>query len=139
VSKFYLKRTLAGLVADDAEASECLRKIPPGTTVRCEIIRPRNAKELRYYFALCELVASNHAELTTKDQVDQALRILAGHVDLVQVGGKVLRIPKHINFAELGQEVWREYLKRAKDAVVQELLPGVELPEVESEIARMVA
>lgn len=139
MAEMFLKRSLSGLSADDAEAADALKRIPLGTTVRCEITKPRSVPQLRYYWALCALVASNHAELMTKEMVDQAIRLLSGHVDLVQVGGKTLRIPRPINFSRLGQVEWQEYLMRAKDAVLQELLPGVELPEIENEIARMVA
>ena len=135
----YLKRTLTGLVPDDADAVESLRRIPIGTSVRCEITRPRSVPELRFYWALCALVAQNHLELQTREQVDQALRLLTGHVDLVRVGDQVLQLPRRIAFSKLSQQEWQAYLMRAKDAVVRELLPGVELPEFEAEIARMVA
>jgi len=139
MADLYLKRTLAGLVADDADAVESLKRIPLGVTVHCQVIKPRSVPQLRMYWALCALVASNHAELQTREQVDQALRLLTGHVDLVQVGGQTLKLPRRIAFAKLSQDEWSAYLMRAKDAVIQTLLPGVELPEVEEEIARMVA
>lgn len=138
MAEFYLKRTLTGFAPDDSAAVENMKRIPLGTTVRCEITRPRSVAQLRYYWALCALVAQNHAELQTREQVDQALRILAGHVDLVRVGDHTLQIPRRIAFAKLGQDEWTAYLARAKDAVVRDLLPGVELPEFEAEIQRMV-
>lgn len=138
MSEVYLKRTLSGLAADDEEAARVLKRIPMGTVVQCEVVRPRSAKSLRYYFALCRLVASNHETLQTKDEVDQVLRLLAGHVELVQVGDRIVKIPKRLAFSELGEEGWQDYLKRAKDVVLRDLLPGVELPAIEEEIARMV-
>lgn len=137
MAEFYLKRTLQGFAADDSAAVENMKRIPLGTTVRCEITRPRSVQQLRYYWALCALVAQNHVELQTREQVDQALRLLAGHVDIVKVGDKVLQIPRRIAFAKLGQAEWQAYLTRVKDAVVRELLPGIELPEFEEEILRM--
>ena len=137
MAEFYLKRSLTGLIADDADAVESLRRIPLGTTVKCEITRPRSVQQLRYYWSLCALVAQNHVELQTREQVDQALRLLTGHVDIVKVGDKVLQIPRRIAFAKLSQDEWQAYLMRVKDAVVRELLPGVELPEFEDEILRM--
>ena len=137
--EMYLKRTALGFVADDDESRTVIRKYPVGTTVRCEITRPRSVAQLRYYWSLCALVAQNHAELQTREQVDQALRILTGHVDLVKVGDKVLQIPRRIAFSKLSQDEWSAYLMRAKDAVVQHLLPGVELREFEDEILTMVS
>jgi hypothetical protein len=71
--------------------------------------------------------------------VDQVLRILTGHTDTFKVRDYFVQVPKRIAFSHLGQDEWDEYLSRAKDVVVRELLPGVELQEVEDEIARMVA
>jgi hypothetical protein len=87
---------------------------------------------------MCALVAMNHAQLETREMVDQALRILTGHVDLVTIGNQTVKIPRRLAFAKLSQDEWQAYLMRAKDAVVRELLPGVELREFEDEIMRMV-
>jgi hypothetical protein len=139
VSEFYLRRTLTGFAPDCAEAQVAMKRIPVGTTVRCEITRPRSVQQLRYYFAMCQLISVNHQELQTREQVDQALRLLTGHVDLVQVGDRTLQLPRRIAFSKLSQDEWQAYLMRAKDAVLQHLLPGIELPELENEIARMCA
>jgi hypothetical protein len=139
MAEFYLKRSLTGFAPDDADAVDSLKRIPLGTTVRCEVTKPRSVPELRFYWALCALVAQNHAELQTREQVDQALRLLTGHVDMVRAGERVLQIPRRIAFSKLSQSEWQAYLMRAKDAVVQHLLPGIELPEFEAEIQRMVA
>jgi hypothetical protein len=139
MAEMYLRRTLAGFAPDDADAQASCKRIPVGTTVRCEITRPRSVPQLRHYWALCALVAQNHETLQTREQVDQALRILTGHVDIVKLGDQVVQLPRRIAFAKLSQDEWAAYLSRAKDAVVQHLLPGVELPEFEAEIQRMVA
>lgn len=139
MAEMYLRRTLTGFAPDDATAQKSCKRIPLGTTVKCEITRPRSVQQLRYYWALCALVSMNHAELQTREQVDQALRILTGHVDLVRIGEQTVQLPRRIAFAKLSQDEWMAYLHRVKDAVMQHLLPGVELPEFEQEIARMVA
>ena len=135
--ELYLKRTLAGFVPDDADAQAALKRIPVGVVVRCEITRPRSVQQLRLYWSLCALVAMNHAELQTREQVDQALRLLTGHVDLVQVGGNTLQLPRRIAFSKLGQDEWAAYLSRAKDAVCEHLLPGVDAHDLQEEILRM--
>jgi hypothetical protein len=139
VAEIYLRRTLTGFGADGDDALREIKKFPVGTVVKCEISRPRSLKQLRYYWALCALVASNHAELQTREQVDQTIRILSGHVDTFKVKDYLVQVPKRIAFSQLEQEEWEEYLSRAKDVVLSELLPGVELREFEDEIARMVA
>ncbi|MDQ1291258.1 MAG: hypothetical protein QG615_1064 [Nitrospirota bacterium] len=139
MAEIYLKRTLTGFVADDEAAASSMRRIPVGTTVRCEIVKPRSVAQLRMYWAMCSLVAMNHAELQTREQVDQALRLLTGHVDLVKVGDKVLQLPRRIAFSTLSQDEWTDYLSRAKDAVCEHLLPGVDGDEIQNEILRLAA
>jgi hypothetical protein len=136
--EMYLRRTLQGFAPDDDDARESCKRIPVNTVVRCDITRPRSLPQLRYYWAMCALVAMNHAQLETREMVDQALRILTGHVDLVTIGNQTVKIPRRLAFAKLSQDEWQAYLMRAKDAVVRELLPGVELREFEDEIMRMV-
>lgn len=137
MAEMYLKRTLSGLIADDADAVDSLRRIPLGVTVRCEIVKPRSVRQLRYYWSLCNLCSMNSDQFKSKEQVDQALRILTGHTDLVQLGDQVLQIPRRIAFSQLSQDDWVEFLKRAKDAVLEHILPGVAMPELESELAAM--
>ncbi len=138
MTEMYLRRTLTGFGPDGDDTLRDMRKIPVGTIVKCEIARPRSLQQLRYYWALCALVASNHAELQTREQVDQAIRILAGHVDIVSVGTKFIQIPKRIAFSHLKQVEWQKYLELTKDVVMRDLLPGVELQDIEDEIARMI-
>lgn len=139
MAEMYLKRTLAGFAPDDDDAQRSLNRIPLGTTVRCEVVKPRSVPQLRQYWAMCALVAMNHAELQTREQVDQALRLLTGHVDLVKVGDQLLQLPRSIAFAKLSQDEWTEYLSRAKDAVCEHLLPGVDGNEIQNEILRIAA
>ena len=139
MAEMYLRRTLQGFAPDDDDAARSVKRIPLGTTVRCEIVKPRSVQQLRMYWAMCSLVAMNHAELQTREQVDQALRLLTGHVDLVKVGDQVLQLPRRIAFSKLSQDEWAEYLSRAKDAVCEHLLPGVDGNEITNEILRIAA
>lgn len=139
MAEIFLRRTLSGLAADDAEASEYLRKIPMGVTLCCKVRKARSVPQLRYYFALCELCSTNSDVFQTKDQVDQFLRMEAGHVDLISVGGVVYKLPRSLSFTKLSQDEWAAFLQRARDAVVHKILPGVAMPELEEEIARMAA
>mgnify|MGYP001427419596 CR=1 FL=1 len=137
----WLTRTLSGFSADESDSDTVrrMKRIPLGTTVQVELRQPRSVKELRYYWQLCSLVALNHEQFQTREQVDQALRILTGHCDVFTLDGRTVQVPKRIAFHKLSQEEWRAYLLRAKDAVIQHLLPGVQLPEIEAEISRMAA
>lgn len=131
-------RTLSGLVPADDEAQSELRRIPVGERVRAKITRPRNSAQLRYYYAMCQLVSINHRDLQTKEQVDMMLRLLT-HYDVItnERTGESWRLPKRLAFSKLDQAQWEQFLARAKDAVLRELLPGVANSDLEKEIAQM--
>lgn len=138
MAEMYLKRTLSGFAPDDADAVASCKRIPVGTTVRCEITQPRSVRQLRYYWALCSLCSLNSEQFHTREQVDQFIRLATGHVDLVTVGNETYKLPRRIAFSKLSQDEWFAYLVRAKDVVAREILPGVTMPELENELARMV-
>jgi hypothetical protein len=133
----WLIRTSAGFAPDDEAARRLMRRIPKGTSVEVSLTQPRSAPQLRFYWRLCEVVAMNHEQLASKNEVDQLLRILSGHVDIAVLGDEVYKLPRRIAFAKLGQAKWAEYLEAAKRAVAEHLLPGVSLPELEDEVLRM--
>jgi hypothetical protein len=137
--ELWLKRTLSGFVPNnDSDTQRRMKKIPLDTVVCVEYSQPRNLKEMRYYWAMCNLVSLNHATLKNKKQVDQALKILSGHADVFTIDGRTVELPRSISFDDCEQDEWQEYLSRAKDAVLQHLLPGVQSSMIEDEIARMV-
>jgi len=135
--KVYMKRTLAGLAPDDQDAIDGLRKFPVGTSVEVSISQPRSLKQLRYYYALCTVVATNHSTMRDKDQVDQAIRILTGHCDVFTLDGRTVETPRRLAFDKLEQDPWEKYLQRAKEAVAEHLLPGIAIPDLEEEVLRM--
>lgn len=118
---------------------ESLRSIRQGEVVKAEIRRPRNLGQHRKYWAICRLVCINHDELKTERQVDHALKLLAGHVDLVKVAGQIIQVPRSISFGAADQAEFDAFFKRACDVVCQDLLPGVRLEELQEEILRAIS
>ena len=141
MAEIYLRRTLAGLAPADDEAGTALRKIPVGSVVKADVRRPRSLQQHRRYWLLCSLVAENHEQLQTRDQVHDVLKLLTGLYTVVALKstGEVLRVPRSISFGEMSQEDFDDYYRRACDAVVEHLLPGVQLNEVREEVLRLVA
>lgn len=138
----YLRRTLAGHLAPaDEDAATVLQRIKVGEVVRAEVRRPRNVAQHRAYWAMCSLVAINHEQLRTREQVHTVLKLLTDTVDIVAMKstGEILRVPKSISFGSMSQTEFEDYFSRAKDAVVEHLLPGVGLQELQDEIMRIAA
>jgi hypothetical protein len=137
----WMRRTLSGLAPADERAAEQLRRVALDARVRVTLHRPRNMKLHARYWVLCDLVSHHHQTLRTKDQVDAALRILAGHADVIvsATTGEIYQVPKSLKLSELSGEEFEEFYRRACDAAVEHLLPGVSLREVQDEVLRLVA
>lgn len=138
--KYFFRKGLDGTLRPHGDDSvEMLKKIKLNELVRVEVSRPRNVQQHNFYWALCRLVAMNHETLTNERMVDQAIKIRAGHVDLVRIGDDIVKIPRSIAFDSMPQDEFDKYLAAAKDVVVADLLPGVGLRELQEEILRMAA
>lgn len=125
----------------DREAAAKLAKMKIGERVRAEIKRPRSGAHHRRFWALCSMVANHHAELNTAEQVCDVLKLLTGHCDVVcmRSTGEVIRVPRSISFSAMSQDEFTDFYRKACDAVVEHLLPGVALREVQEEVLRLVA
>lgn len=134
-----VRRTVSGLSPEGPDAADYLRTIPVGQVLKVEVRKARSGQHHRMYWALCNLVAQNHESLTTARAVDQAIKMLSGHVDMLRVGDEIIRVPASISYAAMDQDEFNQYYKRACDVVVQDLLPGVELRDVQEEVLRLCA
>lgn len=128
------------LRAADERAQREVNRLCEGEETRVEFLRPRSYGQLKFYWALCDLVASNHSSIRSKEQVDQALRILTGHTDPLvdpSTGEIIALVPKRLNFRAMAQPAWEDYLDKAKKVVCERLLPGVTSAKLEQEILNM--
>lgn len=128
------------LRAADERAQREVNRLSEGEEARVEFLRPRSYGQLKFYWALCDLVAHNHSSIRSKEQVDQALRILTGHTDPLvdpSTGEIIALVPKRLNFRTMAQPAWEDYLDKAKKVVCERLLPGVTSAKLEQEILNM--
>lgn len=135
--KYTFRRGLNGLNPFGEEAEKLFRTLKVGDVVNLEIRRPRNPLQHRLYWQLCRTVAMNHETLQNEEQVHQVIKLLSGHCDIVKVNDKLVQVPRSIAFDRMDQAEFDAFFSRAKDIVVQELLPGVGLRELQDEIMRM--
>lgn len=123
-------------VADDS--SEWLAKRKNGAPIILAPIQVRNVDRHRLYFVLCGLVAENHSDLTHKDTVDQAIRILTGHFDVVSwrppFGRRVfIRQARSLSFANMSESDFEAFFDRALRAIETDLWPGVDIDALRKE------
>lgn len=136
----YFRRTLAGLSPADEYASERLKRVKIGAIVECEFKQPRNPGNLRRWWALCNMLAFHCEQFRAPAQVHQFLKIRSGHCTpiVAQSTGEVFLVADSIAFDELDEPEFLAVWKRAAQVVVEDVLPSVDMMEVENEVLRIV-
>ncbi len=95
------------LIPNDDAAKRGVARMGDGECVEVTIIRPRSLQWHRMYFGICGLIGQNQDPARDADSIDNELRILAGHYDVMYVQGHEVRVPKRIAFAKLSAEKWQ--------------------------------
>jgi hypothetical protein len=102
------------------EAHELLQAIKDGKECTVEIHVPRNAPQLRMFFALCEILADNDPKCPTKDIAKQNLLWALNYVDLwIDRGEKAHVQVKSISFESMKQEEFNQFFQRALELIGQ--------------------
>lgn len=111
----YLKRTVAGLIADDDAAVNALRKLKVGEVVQCEINRPRNLQHHRKFWALLTTFWNACGDWSSPYGVLIELKVRLGHVQKVVIRetGEIVSVPKSISFAQMDQLEFESFYERA--------------------------
>ena len=145
-----MDRTPFGCKPSDAESEAVLKRIPIGTTFEADVItrKSRSTAWNRRYWLLMSMLASNldHVEvepgvvlrITDSESAHVAMKYATGLYDsYVLKGGGCVRLIRSTAFDRMDADEWAAYWVKVLDAVHRVFLPGVEMPEMEQEIARM--
>lgn len=145
-----MDRTPFGCKPSDAESEAVLKRIPIGTTFEADVItrKSRSGAWHRRYWVLMSMLASNldHVEvepgvvlrITDSESAHVAMKYATGLYDsYVLKGGGCVRLIRSTAFDRMDADEWAAYWVKVLDAVHRVFLPGVEMPEMEQEIARM--
>jgi hypothetical protein len=147
--KVWLDRTPFGCKPSDAESEAVLKRIPIGTTFEADVItrKSRSTQWNRRYWLLMSMLASNldHVEvepgvvlrITDSESAHVAMKYATGLYDQYVLEAGMVRIIKSIAFERMDADEWAAYWPRVLDAVHEKFLPGVEIPAMEDEIARL--
>lgn len=135
-----MRRTLAGLVADDDSASDALRRLPVGDVVQIELRKPRSHKNLRRWWALCNLLHQNSEQFRSPEMAHQWLKIMAGHAQQIvsKSTGEIYLIADSIAFSRIDETEFQAIWQRAMRAVIEHILPDITDAELEYEIMQIV-
>lgn len=97
-----------GLMPTDEQSHASIRPLGDGECVQIKITRVRSVPMNKMYFAICREIGMNQDPQRDEDSIDYELRILAGHYEVMFVGGKEVRYPKRIAFEKLTHDEWME-------------------------------
>jgi hypothetical protein len=139
VADLFLKRTLAGFSAADEASADAIKRYKLGDTFRATVVKPRNLKNHRRWWALCNLIYQNSDQFKSADQVHDYLKILAGHCSQIvsKSTGEVYLVADSISFGSLDEIQFQDVFSRATKAVAEHILPGINLDDVSYEIERL--
>jgi hypothetical protein len=111
-------------------------------------LRVRCPRELRRYWALMSMAADNCERIEmpyggvmlvqSKDDVHTAVKLCAGYCTTIfDTGGNpVFQIPKSISFEDMTEDEWLQFWPKVVDVIMQRVMPGVSLPEIELELLK---
>lgn len=147
--RVWLDRTLTGCKASDEESAAVLKRIPVGTSFEADVVtrKSRSGAWHRRYWALMSMIAENceHVQIepsvwlpiTDSESAHIACKYLTGLYDSFAIKGGVVRLLKSTAFDRMESDEWEAYWVRLLRAVHEHILPGVEIPEVENELAKL--
>jgi hypothetical protein len=140
MSAVLMRRTVAGLTADDEAARDVMRKVKIGDVVRVDVQRPRSHKNLRRWWALMNLIAQNSEDIKSPEAAHDLVKILAGHCTHIvsKSTGEVYQIADSIAFGRLSEDEFQDVWQRAVKAVAEHILPGVTDADIEAEIMQII-
>ena len=139
MADLFLKRTLGGFAAADDASLDAIRSYRLNDIYRATVVRPRNLKNHRRYWALVNMCFQNCEGYKSPDQLHQHLKILAGHCMPVvsKATGETWLIPNSISFGSMDEAEFQAFWGRCIKAVCEHILPGIEIDAVQYEIEKI--
>lgn len=109
MSKQWLHRHGLALLPADDKATKAIKRLGEGELVQMMMERSRSPVWHRWFMGGCAAIAENSDEPMTTHTAKEALKLFAGHVDLVQSKtGEVYKVPRSIAFEKLTPDEWAE-------------------------------
>jgi len=146
MASVYLRRSALGLVADDDDARNALRKLKLGDVVRAEIVKPRSVRYHRRFFGMLNTVWQACGDWKSVDELLVELKFRTGLVDRQKVidrqtGEELAEIitPQSIAFHAMSEDDFREFVERAIRVICDEMVPGLDDSVLREEVLRSVA
>jgi hypothetical protein len=136
------KRTIGGLQPACDQGVQKLARIKHGDCVMVTVVKSRNIRALRLWWALCSKVAelsSAEGSQWTREDVSDFFKLATGHYRRVIDGkGVEHRFPKSIAFEKMDQTEFGPLLSKAVDLTCERIIPGLPSSDLRNELESMV-
>ena len=117
---------------------ELLLEIPEGADLTVRVSRSRSPRQHRLFWALLQIVVDNHAHYQRPEQLLEWLKVRLGYVEeTVWHDGQVWFKTKSISFAAMGQDQFRKFFTESLDAIVAEVIEGMDRDALLAEMSAM--
>lgn len=135
----FLKRTLHGFAAADEATQDAMRSYKIGDTYRASVVKPRNLRNHRRYWALVNLVYQNADGYASAELVHAHLKLLAGRCSPVvsKTTGETFLVPESISFSAMDEAEFQDFWGRCIKAVCEHILPGINVDAVAYEVEKL--
>ena len=146
--KLWIAKHGRGFLPACDESEKLHRRMEVGECAHIKVIRVRDIVAHRRYWKLMEMCADNCERIEIKrgvfmavrckEDVHTAIKLCTGHYDAIfdADGREVACVPRPTSFEDMTADEWNEYWPRVLQVVGDQVLPGVSLPSVETEIMR---
>lgn len=138
-----------GFLPCSDEALKVHQRMEYGEVAWFKPIRIRDLSAHRRYWRLLTLCAENCERIElpyggvmlvhSKDDVHTAIKLCTGYVTTIfdAMGKPAFQIPKSTDYENMTADEWNEFWPRALDVVAERIMPGIQIPEIEYELQRV--
>lgn len=146
--KIELFRRGKGWLPASEPAQRVLGRMTEGEIGWFKTLRVRSLVDHRRYWGLMRLCAHHcerielpyggAMEIHNEDDVHTAIKICVGHVTWVldAFGKPTFAIPKSTDYESMDADDWAEYWPGVVQTIMERVMPGVSMPEVELELLK---
>jgi len=120
------------IVPEFSSDYEALSKIKNNTTYKIKIVKPRNVKFHRKYFALLNCYFDNQHTFLEMEDLREWVQMTAGFLKVVTTPTGTIYKAKSINFASMDEIAFSELYNKSMDVILKQL--GCEQSELEEQI-----
>lgn len=118
--------------------SVALEAYSAGKPLKVRITQPRSIQQNRLYWSMINLVCENVDQALTPDALHEWVKLRCGVTVQIQLkSGKVDTVPGSIAFDKMSQPEFRAFFDRAKDLLVEHVIPGLGRATLEREARLM--